>query len=93
MNKLVERAMPHESAIRQNYIAEIMGMQNCFGVRDEAKWDFFCDQDQLYYLAYYAVPELEKLHDDNQDDHNQFTDWLNALFSVEAAVLGFDGSV
>jgi len=92
MNKLIERAMLFETSIRQNYIAEIQNMQKD-GKRDEDKWNFFCDQDQLYYLAYNAVPELEKLHDENLDEHNQFTVWLNALFDVEAAVLDFDGSV
>lgn len=94
MNPLIEFARPHEAAIRQNYIAEIMGMTNPNGTRNEDKWDFFCDQDQLYFLAEAAVPGLEKKYDeDNQEHHNGYTEWLNALFNVECAVLEFDGTI
>jgi hypothetical protein len=66
------------------------------GTRDAYEWDIFCDQDSLYYLAYAVCPGLEKAHDGKfgeGDGHNVFTDWLNALFSVECAVLEFDGTV
>lgn len=94
MNKLVKFAMPHEAAIRQNYIAEIMHMTNPNGTRKEYEWGVFCDQDQIYFLAEAAVPGLAELYNaDNQENHNGYSDWLNALFNVECAVLEFDGSV
>lgn len=93
MNKLMKICVPGEVLIRQKYKAAILDMQNCLGIRDEDKWNEFCDQDQLYYLAYEVVPEIEDQRDLDVGCHNQLTDWLNALFSVEAAVLDFDGSV
>jgi hypothetical protein len=93
VNKLIERAMPWENPIRWAYKAEIQKMTKADSTRDENAWNFFCDQDQLYYLAYLVVPELEQFHDENLDEHNQFTTWLNALFDIEAAVLDFDRSV
>jgi hypothetical protein len=94
MNPLIEFAMPLEMRIRKNYAAAIEDMTNDNGTRNESKWGFFCDQDQLYYLAEDMVPGLEKVYnDDAQEHHNGYTDWLNALFSVECAVLEFDGTV
>ena len=96
MNKLIEFAMPFEMAIRKNYAATIEDMTCSDGTRDDYEWGVFCDQDLLYYLAYAVCPGLEKAHDSKfgeADGHNVFTDWLNALFSVECAVLEFDGTV
>ncbi len=94
MNPLVEFAMPLEMRIRKNYAAAIEDMTLYNGTRDEDKWGIFCDQDQLYFLAEDVVPGLaDKYNADNEEHHNGYSNWLEALFSVECAVLEFDGTV
>lgn len=100
INPLIDLARHHEEAIRTNYCAEIMGMQDDNNVRDQNKWNEFCDQDQLFYLAYYAVSGLEELHIKYDEDPNDdgkigwdFIRWLRALFAVEAVVLNFNTEV
>jgi len=99
IHPMVKLAFDHEEAIRTNYRAQMMGMQDDACVRDEEEWNNFCDQDQLYYLAFYAAPGLEEMayrvdkDDDDPHGHNLLTDYLNAIFEVEAKLLGFDGSV
>jgi hypothetical protein len=92
-NPLIDMCLPHEHAIRTAYKLEIERMTNANGTRNEFEWGVWCDQDQMYYLAYSVVPKLEDAHDAKQDYHNDFTQWLNALFEIQAARLGFDGSV
>ena len=73
-------------------------MQNNTHRRIEYKWGEFCDQDQLYYLAYAACEGLEEEHQHEEQHgacevHNRFTEWLDNLFAVEASVLGFNTEV
>ena len=92
MFALTEFAKQHEEVIRSTYRKELERIQE--SCDPEWEWDFFCDQDQLYFLAEGVVPGLEVLdrsHElDPTADLNEYTAWLNEVLNEEAGKIGFD---